>query len=128
MIRKPYKRKPDNHSGEGGKAEKSTWDLVDCPNTRMYFAGFWCCPGQAEMDTVCCLSEEDVVWAARHWPRNQHRAGSWTERERSGCSSQWGTVTFPGSSEVQWLQITVMGGQLASASSQHQPKAASVKE
>lgn len=38
------------------------------------------------------------------------------------------TLTFPGSREVQWLQITVMGGQLANASSQHQPEAASAKE
>lgn len=39
MIRKPHKRKLDNHNGEGDKAEKSAWDLVDSPNSRMFDAG-----------------------------------------------------------------------------------------
>lgn len=58
--------------------------------------------------------------ATRHWPRNQNREGA-GQSKRSGCPSQWSTVTFPGSRAV-------IKGQLASASSQHWAKAASAKE
>lgn len=49
--------------GQGGKAEKSTWNLVDqmvVPKHQGYTPQGLscrdiCCPGTAEVGTVCCL-------------------------------------------------------------------------
>lgn len=101
MIRKPYKRKPDNHSGEGDKAEKSTWDLVD-PQHQDVLCRVLVLPRESR-DGHCMLPVRGGCGvAARHWPRNQHRAGSWTERERSGCSSQWEHIN------LSWQQGSVV--------------------